>query len=111
MEWNTIRCCSHRSARAAPLLLHRYVVIKFQWHLHLTILPALDVPIDIADTLVPLDQLGISVNSGFAMDTAAYTVLSALTIIVTGLVAAHLLLVRRRHIKIMGKYSMVSNAE
>ncbi len=72
--------------------------------------PALDVPIDIVADLVLLDQLGISDRGARAMDTARYVILSGLTITVTGLIALRILLLRRNHAKIMGKYFVVSKS-
>lgn len=66
---------------------------------------ALDIPVDIIVCFVSLDQLGISSDSLKAMDTAAYATGSALTIIVTGLVAMRLLLVRRSYVRLTGTSS------
>jgi hypothetical protein len=71
---------------------------------------ALDIPTEIVGAIVPYDQLGISDRTGVAMVTAAYAVVSSFTILVTGLIAARLLLVRRKHIRIMGQCLMISSA-
>lgn len=83
-------------------------IFNSEWVLYLFILLALDIPINIIEQSLPLDQLGISLPSAIAMDTAAYVILAALTITVTGLVVLRLLLVRRHHIKIMGEYTIIS---
>lgn len=67
------------------------------------ILPALDIPVNIAAALSPIDQLGLSSQCVVALDTARYAVQGGLTVTVTGLVATRLLLVRRRSIKLMGE--------
>lgn len=67
------------------------------------LLPALDIPVNIAAALSPIDQLGMSSECVVALDTARYTVLSGLTVTVTGLVVARLLLIRRRCVKLMGE--------
>ncbi len=76
-----------------------------KWLLYLTDPPhsALGIPVNIVADVLTFNQLGISFTSAVAMDTAAYVILSALTITVTGLIVARLLLVRRRHTKLMGK--------
>jgi hypothetical protein len=68
---------------------------------------ALDIPVRIVGAFVPYDQLGISTRTFTAMDTATYAVLSSFTILVTGLIAARLLLARRQHMKIMGQCLMI----
>lgn len=75
--------------------------------MHLTVLPALDVLVNIVLALMPLDQLGISYQSAIAMETAAYGVLPTLTLTVTVLIATRLFLVRRRHIKVIGEHIMI----
>jgi hypothetical protein len=71
--------------------------------------PVLDILLNVVGALVPYDQLGISTRILTAMDTATYAVLSSFTILVTGLIAVRILLVRRQHTKIMGKCLMISN--
>lgn len=68
--------------------------------------PALDIPGDIITLLV---SLGIPDRSLVAMGTAAYILLSSFTALVTALIAARLLLVRRRLTKAMGKCLMFSS--
>jgi len=48
-----------------------------------------------------IHQLGISESIAIAMTTASYAVPTAITILVTGLIATRLLLARRQHAKIM----------
>ena len=60
---------------------------------------ALDIPSEIALGLVSFDQLGFSKTVGVAMVTSAYAALSGLTILVTGLIAVRLFLVRRQQTK------------
>lgn len=69
--------------------------------------PALVVP-SIVNGFVPLEQLGISHKTYIAMGIALYVVLTAFTILVTGLIAIRLLQVRRQHVNIMGKCLMIS---
>ncbi len=105
MRKNKICCSSHHLA-CTPPFSYRFVSIIYQWLLYLihTYL-ALDVPSDIIGNIVPYSQLGISEHTSMVIETARYAVLSGLTVIVTGLIALRLLLVRRRHVKIMGKCS------
>lgn len=62
---------------------------------------ALDIPLNIVGAIVPLPQ--ISMKTMAALLTGTYAILSSLTILVTGLIAVRLLLVRRQHKKVMGK--------
>lgn len=109
LECNTICCCSHHPAWLAPLGLHWYVninlvtieIIDSWYHMH----PALDIPVEIVFDFV---SLGIPNSSMLAMDAARYIISICLTVLVTGFIAVHLLLVRRQHTKIMGKCLMIS---
>jgi len=59
---------------------------------------ALDIPANLAVASLPLSQLGHSAN---ALTISAYTVLAALTVIVSGLVVARILYVQRHRVKSM----------
>jgi hypothetical protein len=73
--------------------------------------PALDIPVEIVGAFVPYDQLGISNGVLTAIATAPFAVLSSFTFLVTGLIAARLLLARRQHMRIMGKCLMISSVQ
>jgi hypothetical protein len=112
MEGSTIRCSNRHAACAAPLGLLWYVDTDPQsWPLHITILLAMAILVEVIHAFIPLDQLGIPPHITSAMNTAGYVILAGTTITVTGLITGHLLLVQRRHIKLMGQYLMVSNVQ
>lgn len=67
---------------------------------------ALDIIMDIAPIIQPLWELSIPVQSAGArvVLVADYVVVLTFTILVTGLVSARILQVRRLHIRTMGKH-------
>ncbi len=72
---------------------------------------AMEIPVDVLLGFIPMDKLGISKQIVLELDPAQFAVLSGLTFIVTGLIATRLLLVRRRVIKSMGEYLMISTVQ
>lgn len=66
----------------------------------------MDVPSDIASAF---PQFAMSVQAYAVLDVMMYVVSSGFTVLVTGLVSARILLVRRRHVKILGKCEIVSS--
>lgn len=77
------------------------IEINDSWsHIH----PALNIPASIVDTVVSVD---IPDGSLIAMVTAAYIVPASFTSLVTGSIAAYLLLARRRLTKILGMCPMI----
>lgn len=68
---------------------------------------ALTILMNIVVNAIPLDQLGISDSTRVAAVTAGFAIPSGFTILVTGLIAARLLLARRQHLRILGKRLMI----
>lgn len=101
LERNAVRCSSHHLAWTTPLVIHRYFAhSRSLLHLMMLVLDILD---GIVVVIMPLDRLGISTSGRRTLNIVGFAILSGLTLIVTGLVVVRLLLVRRRHVKAMGK--------
>lgn len=106
MEWNTVFGGRHYPGHTPAFMLPRFVNTSPRWSLQLMMLvyPALDpIPIIIIHTT------RISNNEALAIVTASGASLSGLTVFVTGMIVARMLLLRRRQIKILGRYSMAPN--
>jgi len=68
----------------------------------------LDLPLNVVGGFISFDQLGISEDALIAMQTAAFGIVAAFTILVTALITTRLLLVRRKVTKIMGMSEVAS---